>query len=120
MQASDSVRPAVAEGYLYYRHALPVRIMHWINVIALTVLLMSGLNIFSAHPSLYWGKSSYSDRPAIFEIDEISIDARVPPLVGVPAVDTELSRAARAAGRRPGLAFGELRILGKGEFDHDQ
>ena len=23
-------------GYLYYRHTLPVRIMHWINVIALT------------------------------------------------------------------------------------
>ena len=42
--------------------------MHWINVIALTVLLLSGLNIFSAHPALYWGKSSYSGRPPIFQI----------------------------------------------------
>jgi len=54
--------------YLYYRHTLPVRVMHWINVIALTILLLSGLNIFSAHPALYWGKSSYTGRPPVFEI----------------------------------------------------
>src|SRR5438128_5700959 len=54
--------------FLYYRHTLPVRIMHWINVIALTILLLSGLNIFSAHPALYWGKSSYTGREPIFAI----------------------------------------------------
>jgi len=58
--------PAV--GYLYYRHRLPVRIMHWINVVALTLLFMSGLQIFNAHPALYWGKSSYTGRPALMEI----------------------------------------------------
>jgi thiosulfate reductase cytochrome b subunit len=57
-----------AKGYLYYRHKLPVRVMHWINVIALTILFMSGLNIFSAHPALYWGKSSYTGRPPILQI----------------------------------------------------
>jgi thiosulfate reductase cytochrome b subunit len=54
--------------YLYYRHTLPVRIMHWINVVALTILLFSGLNIFSAHPALYWGKSSYTGSGPIFRI----------------------------------------------------
>jgi len=54
--------------YLYYRHHLPVRIMHWINVVALTILLLSGLNIFSAHPALYWGKSSYTGHGPVFEI----------------------------------------------------
>ena len=54
--------------YLYYRHTLPVRVMHWINVIALTILLLSGLNIFSAHPALYWGKSSYTGRQPVLEI----------------------------------------------------
>ena len=44
----------------YYRHSLPVRILHWINVAALCVLLMSGLQIFNAHPTLNWGKSSYT------------------------------------------------------------
>ena len=64
-----SPEPGVRTGhYLYYRHTLPVRIMHWINVVALTILLLSGLNIFSAHPALYWGKSSYTGRPPIFEI----------------------------------------------------
>jgi len=53
---------------LHYRHALAVRIMHWINVVALTVLFMSGLNIFSAHPALYWGKSSYTGSGPAFQI----------------------------------------------------
>jgi len=42
--------------------------MHWINVLALAVLLMSGLQIFNAHPALYWGKSSYSGRPPVLEM----------------------------------------------------
>jgi len=53
---------------LYVRHALPVRIMHWINVIALTLMFMSGLQIFNSHPALYWGNTSYSGRPAWLEI----------------------------------------------------
>jgi thiosulfate reductase cytochrome b subunit len=43
---------------LVYRHPLPIRIMHWINVIALTLMFFSGLQIFNAHPSLYWGNRS--------------------------------------------------------------
>jgi thiosulfate reductase cytochrome b subunit len=49
-----------------YRHRLPTRIWHWINAIALTLLLMSGLQIFNAHPALYWGQAgSEYDRPAL-------------------------------------------------------
>lgn len=55
-------------SYLYFRHALPVRIMHWLNVLSLTLLLMSGLMIFNAHPALNWGKSSYNGKPPVFEI----------------------------------------------------
>ncbi len=57
---------------LYYRHALPVRIMHWINVVAFFVLLMSGLQIFNAHPALNWGKSSYNGRPPLLDIGSTS------------------------------------------------
>src|SRR4051812_35279344 len=46
-----------------YRHRLPVRVMHWINVICLTILLMSGLTIFNAHPALYWGRDSTFANP---------------------------------------------------------
>lgn len=52
----------------YRRHALPIRVMHWINVIALTILLMSGLNIFDAYPELHWGHSSYSGREPVLVI----------------------------------------------------
>lgn len=59
---------AVSSGYPYYRHSLPLRIMHWSNAVLLAMLLMSGLNIFDAHPALYWGKSSYSGVPPMLEI----------------------------------------------------
>lgn len=42
--------------------------MHWINVLAFALLLMSGLQIFNAHPALYWGQSSYSGHPPILEM----------------------------------------------------
>ena len=58
---------AAARGYSYYRHALVVRITHWVNAVVLALLLMSGLQIFNAHPSLSWGKSSYTERAPIFE-----------------------------------------------------
>ena len=59
---------AGAASELYYRHSLPVRVMHWINVLCLAVLFMSGLNIFNAHPALNWGKSSYTGTPPFLEI----------------------------------------------------
>jgi len=59
---------AVSSVNLYYRHSLPVRIMHWCNVVLLAILLMSGLNIFNAHPALYWGKSSYDGVPPVLEL----------------------------------------------------
>lgn len=62
------IEAKASRTYLYYRHTLPVRAMHWINVVALTILLMSGLNIFDAHPTLNWGKSSYTGAPPVLEI----------------------------------------------------
>ncbi len=38
-----------------YRHRLVTRIWHWINAVAVLVLIPSGLMIFNAHPRLYWG-----------------------------------------------------------------
>jgi thiosulfate reductase cytochrome b subunit len=49
----------------YRRHAAPVRVTHWINVICFTLLLMSGLQIFNAHPALYVGERSDFDHPAM-------------------------------------------------------
>lgn len=44
------------------RHTVVTRITHWLNVLAISLLLMSGLQIFNAHPALYWGaKSTFAD-----------------------------------------------------------
>jgi thiosulfate reductase cytochrome b subunit len=48
-----------------YRHRLPVRISHWLNVPCLLILIMSGLQIFNAHPALYWGDRSDRDQPLL-------------------------------------------------------
>nr|WP_294512120.1 cytochrome b/b6 domain-containing protein [uncultured Rhodopila sp.] len=50
---------------LIYRHSVVVRVTHWINVLCLTILLMSGLQIFNAHPALYWGNISDFAHPAV-------------------------------------------------------
>jgi thiosulfate reductase cytochrome b subunit len=45
-----------------YRHTLWVRLSHWINLVCMVILLMSGLQIFNAHPALYWGdRSTFGD-----------------------------------------------------------
>ena len=62
----SAARPAstpVAERV--YRHRLPVRISHWLNVPCLLILIMSGLQIFNAHPALYWGDRSDRDQPLL-------------------------------------------------------
>lgn len=45
------------------RHSVITRITHWVNVACLTVLLMSGLQIFNAHAALYWGDISSFEHP---------------------------------------------------------
>ncbi|MFZ0870952.1 MAG: cytochrome b/b6 domain-containing protein [Rhodanobacter sp.] len=50
--------PLAPARQVVYRHTLPIRIMHWINVIALSLMFFSGLQIFNAHPNLYWGNRS--------------------------------------------------------------
>ena len=69
----DRVRAALRLGpraprkptYLFYRHTVPVRLMHWINALCLAIMLMTGLQIFNAHPALYWGKSADFDHPIL-------------------------------------------------------
>jgi Ni/Fe-hydrogenase b-type cytochrome subunit len=48
----------MASHALVYRHNRVTRLTHWSNAISLTILLMSGLMIFNAHPHLYWGDTS--------------------------------------------------------------
>ena len=53
--AESAPPPELRGGDLVRRHRLVTRLWHWTNLIAVTIMLMSGLMIFNAHPRLYWG-----------------------------------------------------------------
>jgi thiosulfate reductase cytochrome b subunit len=55
----------LANREMFYRHTIPVRLMHWINAICLAIMLMSGLQIFNAHSALYWGRYADFDHPIL-------------------------------------------------------
>lgn len=57
-------RAAAGKAFIR-RHSLAVRILHWVNFVTLAIMLMSGLQIFNAHPALYWGATSHFSRPIL-------------------------------------------------------
>jgi thiosulfate reductase cytochrome b subunit len=58
--------PARPAREVIYRHSIIVRLTHWINVLAISLLVMSGAQIFNAHPRLYWGQyGADADKPIL-------------------------------------------------------
>jgi thiosulfate reductase cytochrome b subunit len=70
MVQSSAAGAAAATRITTVRHSVVVRITHWVSVLCMAMLLMSGLMIFNAHPALYWGNISDFDHPA-FSIDAV-------------------------------------------------
>ena len=68
--ASQAATAPAAErpSETFYRHRAPVRLSHWINALCILFLLGSGLNIFNAHPRLYWGRYGADADTAFFSI----------------------------------------------------
>ena len=77
MDTIDEKTTPARSTRLVYRHRWPLRLMHWINVLCLTVLLMSGLQIFNAHPSLSLGHAS-NDNTAWLAMGARTDDKGVP------------------------------------------
>ncbi len=94
MSATASAAQAGPKGSMYYRHRLPVRLMHWVNVVCLTILLMSGFGIFNAHPALNWGVSSYTGQPAFLEITYRTRADAVPAVAATAAAPAAASEQA--------------------------
>ena len=55
----------MAKREIIYRHSATVRVTHWVNALIVLVLLMSGLQIFNAHPALYLGQASDFGKPVL-------------------------------------------------------
>ena len=72
MSADLSVQPvgpaSRVKREVIYRHTLLVRLSHWINALAVFVMIGSGLNIFNAHARLYWGRKGDEHDPALLSI----------------------------------------------------
>lgn len=84
---ADAGSPGPQPPEVIYRHTVLVRLTHWINALAIFLMIGSGLNIFNAHPQLYWGQRGS-------ELDT--------PFLAIHAVDT-------AAGPRGQVTLGPLR-----------
>src|SRR6202165_6001335 len=66
--AGQPARKTKSGKELIYRHSLFVRLAHWVNVLCIALLLMSGLQIFNAHPMLHWGIKGGDTDPAVLSI----------------------------------------------------
>lgn len=70
---------SVLTGRLIKRQKLATRITHWIWAFCLFFLLLSGLQIFNAHPALYIGdQSGFQFDNAILEIEGFPAWATIP------------------------------------------
>jgi thiosulfate reductase cytochrome b subunit len=65
-----------AKGPLIYRQSIWTRVTHWTWVICLFFLLLSGLQIFNAHPSLYIGQQSgFEFKNSVLDIYAVNTEA---------------------------------------------
>lgn len=83
-----------------YRHPWVVRIAHALNAVCLLVLLTSGLQIFNAHPALYWGETSHFESPVAAVRSDLSADGAMKgrlQVLGVSLETTGVFGASRGA-----------------------
>ena len=70
-------RGARSRGEVIYRHTVLVRLSHWVNAACVFLMIGTGLNIFNAHPRLYWGQKGDSSDPALFSIHAARVHGAV-------------------------------------------
>jgi thiosulfate reductase cytochrome b subunit len=69
--STSAPSPSQRTKEVIYRHRLVTRITHWINAFCITFLLMSGMQIFNAHPRLYWGQYGADSDRAFIEMTAV-------------------------------------------------
>ncbi|MFS8049635.1 cytochrome b/b6 domain-containing protein [Rhizobium sp. BR 314] len=67
----ETAPPTRQKTTFIHRHSVLTRITHWLNLLCLSLLLMSGLQIFNAHPSLYWGQYGADADPSWLSIGAV-------------------------------------------------
>lgn len=96
----------MADTKTIYRHSAVTRVLHWLNALCVFLVLMSGLQIFNAHPRLYWGEyGANTDTPFI------QISHRTPGEKAFPAWATIPGWQDLAGGRRWHFFFAWLLVF---------
>ena len=62
------VAASVNRTEIRLRHSAIVRITHWIVVLSVLGLLVSGLGILISHPRLYWGETGYVGAESLIDV----------------------------------------------------
>lgn len=60
------------------RHGLVTRLWHWLNLLSIVILFMSGLNISNAHRYLYWGNYGFDPADAWLAVPRFPGWATIP------------------------------------------
>ncbi len=97
----------VAIGALVKRHSGWVRLTHWLTVVAVMTLLGTGLNIFNAHPFLYWGSKGTTVDTGSRWLAIGSVGPRGMVMIGTTRFETTglLGRSAGMNGAMQNIAF---------------
>ncbi len=101
----SSHESARTKAIVVARHSAVTRLTHWINVVAMMVMLMSGLQILNAHPALYWGESGFSRPQSWFHVATQGSATAFPGWITVP------SYRDLATGRRWHFFFGWVLVV---------
>jgi Ni/Fe-hydrogenase b-type cytochrome subunit len=76
----------MATHNVIYRHSIATRVLHWLNALCVFLVLMSGLQIFNAHPRLYWGQAGANSDPAFIQIQPSATTHKaIPPWATIPS-----------------------------------
>lgn len=72
---------------LIRRHSIATRLTHWLNVLCLSMLLMSGLQVFNAYPSLHWGQYGANEDPSVVQIGSEQVGDRLRGFIRIGSLD---------------------------------
>ena len=99
------------------RHRLSTRLWHWLNLVCIVILFMSGLNISNAHPRLYWGDWGFAPEQAWLHVMDFPGWATLPGRYDLAAArDWHILAAWPFA---LGLLFMWIAMLANGHFRRD-
>ncbi len=92
MPSGTIPRTTDAPRRLVPRHSALVRLTHWINLFCFSLLLMTGAQIFNAHPRLYWGEYGADNDHAWLSVDSLQSGASWRGVLHVGALSLETTR----------------------------